>query len=85
MQGRHVNIEWLLNSHTEYLNQELAWADLQRRIWRDQMDFELAPHTSSHITSEVTKISTKSLNVTADYDSHQILFRIIGVLKKEGI
>merc|ERR1740124_1601610 len=30
--SRHVNIEWLLNSHAEYSNQELVRADLQR--WR---------------------------------------------------
>ena len=51
-QSRHVNIRWILNSHTEYSNQELARVDLQRRMGRNMMDFELVTHTSSHTTSE---------------------------------
>ena len=74
-QSRHVNIGWCLYSHAEYSNQELARADLQRRMGRECADFELVPHTSSHITSDGTKITTKSLKVRADHDSRQEIFR----------
>jgi len=61
----HVNIGWIINSHAEYSYQELARADLQRRIGRGKNDFELVLHTSSHVDSEGTKITTKSLRVRA--------------------
>jgi len=56
-QSRHVNIGWILNSHAEYSNQEMARADLKHRMNREENDFELVPHTSSHITCEGTKIT----------------------------
>ena len=74
-QSRHINIRWLLNSHAEYSNQELSQVDLQQRMGRDETYFELVPHTSSHITNDGTKVTTKSLKVRGDYDSHQITFR----------
>ena len=50
---------------------------------RDEVDFELAPHTSSHTTSNGTNVTTKSLKVRGDYDSHQIIFRsLLECLKK---
>ena len=65
-------------------NQEMARADLQRRMGRTQTDFELVPHTSSHVTSEGTKISTKSLKVRADYDSRQKICRSLLEWFKKG-
>ena len=70
-----MNIRWCLYSHAEYSNQELARADLQRRMGRECADFELVHHTSSHITSNGTRITTKSLKVRAAYDSRQEFFR----------
>ena len=83
-QNRHVNIGWMLNSHVEYSNQELARADLQQRIGRDKADFELVLYGSSHITRTGTKVTTKSLKVRGNYDSRQIIFRsLLKCLKKD--
>ena len=50
---------------------------------RDNLDFELVPHTSTHLTSEGTKVSTKSLKVRGDYAVRQELFRqLLECLKK---
>ena len=76
-QSRHVNIGWMLHSHAEYSNQALAVVDLQRRMGREESDFELVPHSSSHMTSEGTKIITKSLKLRADYNSSQVIFRSV--------
>ena len=73
----HVNIGWILHSHAENSNQELAAADLQRRMGREESDFELMPHSSSHMTSTGTKIITKSRKVCADYNSRQVIFRSV--------
>ena len=48
------------------------------------MDFELVSHTSSHITSEGIKITTKSLNIRADYDSRQVIFMSLLECLKKG-
>ena len=84
MQSLHVNIGWMLNSHVEYSNQELARADLQQRIGRDKADFELVPHGSSHITMTGTKVTTKSLKVRGDYDSRQTIFSSLLEYLKKG-
>ena len=65
-QSRYVNIGWCLHSHAEYSNQELARADLQQLMGREGADFELVHHSSSHITSDSTKITTKSMKIRAD-------------------
>jgi len=44
---------------------------------REEADFELVPHSSSHMTSEGTKIITKSLKLRADYNSRQVIFRSV--------
>ena len=49
-QSRHVNIGWLLNSHAEYSNQEIARADLQRRMGRDTMDLYLSILVCTNLT-----------------------------------
>ena len=72
-----MNIGWMLHSHAEYSNQALAVADLKRRMGREESDFELVPHSSSHMTSEGTKIITKSLKLRADYNSRQVIFRSV--------
>ena len=82
-QSRHVNIGWLLNSHAEYSNHEMARADLQHRMDREENDFELVPHTSNHMTSEGTQMTTKSLKLRADYGYHQKIFMsVLNCLKK---
>ena len=73
-QSRHVNIRWMLHSHAEYSNQELAVADLQQRMGREEADFELVPRSSWYMTSAGTKMITKSLKLRAVYDSHQVIF-----------
>ena len=74
----------MLHSHSEYSNQELAVADLQRRMGREEADFELVPHTSSHMTSVGTKLTTKFLKLRAVYDSHHIIFRSVLECLKMG-
>jgi len=49
---------------------------------REEADFELVPHTSSHLTSAGTKIITKSLKLRTVYYSRQVIFR--SLLKKMG-
>lgn len=74
-QSRHVNIGWILSSHAEYSNQELACADLRHRMDRPENDFELVPHTINHLTSAGTKVTTKALKLRTEYDSRQVVFR----------
>jgi len=52
-------------------------ADLQQRMRREEANFELVPHTSSHMTSAGTKITTTSLKLRAVYDSRYIIFRSV--------
>ena len=81
-----MNIVWILNSHAEYSNQEMARADLQHRMNREENDFELVPHTPSHMTSEGTKITTKSLKLRADHGLRQEVFMsILDCLKKDAM
>ena len=51
---------------------------------RDEVDIELVTHTSSHITSDGTKATTKSLKVRGDYDSRQIFSRSLLECLKKG-
>ena len=79
-----MNIGWLLISHVKYSNQVMARSDLQRRMVRDTIDFELVPHTLSHITSKGTEIAIKLLKVRADYDSRQVIFMSLLECLKKG-
>jgi len=54
-QSNNVNIGWILLSHPKYGSQEMAKDDLQRRMERESADFELIPHTTSHVTGEGKK------------------------------
>ena len=51
---------------------------------RDEVDIELVTHTSSHITSDGTKATTKSLKVRGDYDSRQTIFSSLLEYLKKG-
>jgi len=79
-QSRYVNIGWCLHSHAEYSNQELARADLQQRMGKERVDFGLVPHSLSHITSDGSKITTKSMKIRADCNVRQEVFR--GLLER---
>jgi len=51
---------------------------------RDKADFELVPHISSHVTSAGTNVTTKSLKVSGNYDSRQIICRSLFECLKKG-
>ena len=42
---------------------------------RERADIGLVPHSSSHITSDGTKITTKSMKIRADCNIRQEVFR----------
>ena len=47
---------------------------------RERADFELVPHSSSHIANDGTKITTKSLKIRAGYNVRQEVFQ--GLLER---
>jgi len=83
-QSRYVNIGWCLHSHAEYSNQELARADLQQRMGKERVDFGLVPHSLSHITSDGSKITTKSMKIRADCNVRQEVLRGLPECTKSG-
>ena len=84
-QSRHVNIGWMLYSHPDYINQATATKYLQIRIGMETVDYELVPHSITHMKTDGIQITTIALKVRAEYDLRQVVLTVYSLASKKGM